>query len=48
MSTIFTLIVILGLLGAATFLTGFVKGVREAVRDYRNPGSRKASGVGPG
>jgi hypothetical protein len=36
-SVIFTIIVILGLLGAATFLTGFVKGVREAVRDYRHP-----------
>ena len=37
MSGIFTLIVILGLLGAAIFLTGFVKGVGEAIREYRNP-----------
>ena len=37
MSIAFTLIVILGLLGAATFLIGFSKGVREAVREYRNP-----------
>jgi hypothetical protein len=37
MSTIFVLIVMLGLLAAATFLTGFVKGVREAVSDYRHP-----------
>ena len=37
MSVIFTVIVVLGLVGAATFLTGFVKGVREAVRDYRHP-----------
>jgi L-asparagine transporter-like permease len=37
MSTIFTLIVILGLIGAATFLVGFTKGVREAVSEYRNP-----------
>jgi hypothetical protein len=36
-SVIFTVIVVLGLLGAVTFLTGFVKGVREAVRDYRHP-----------
>jgi hypothetical protein len=36
-STILALIVILGVLGAATFLTGFVKGVREAVREYRHP-----------
>jgi len=37
MSTVYTLIVILGLIGAATFLTGFTKGVREAVREHRNP-----------
>ena len=37
MSTVFVLIVVLGLLGAATFLIGFSKGVREAVREYRNP-----------
>jgi len=37
MSTVFALIVILGLIGAATFLVGFSKGVREAVREYRNP-----------
>jgi hypothetical protein len=37
MSGIFTLIVILGLFGAAIFLAGFVKGVGEAVREYRNP-----------
>jgi hypothetical protein len=37
MSGIFILIVILGLLGAAIFLTGFVKGVGEAIREYRNP-----------
>jgi L-asparagine transporter-like permease len=37
MSTIFALIVILGLIGAATFLVGFTKGVREAVSEYRNP-----------
>ena len=37
MSTVFTLIVVLGLIGAATFLVGFTKGVREAVSEYRNP-----------
>jgi hypothetical protein len=37
MSVTLIVIVVLGLLGAATFLTGFVKGVREAVREYRNP-----------
>jgi hypothetical protein len=37
MSGILTLIVVLGLLGAAIFLTGFVKGVGEAIREYRNP-----------
>lgn len=37
MSTAFVLIVILGLLGAAIFLIGFGKGVREAVREYRHP-----------
>lgn len=37
MSAIFSIMVILGLLGAATFLTGFVKGVREAIREYRDP-----------
>ncbi len=37
MSGIFTLIVILGLIGAAIFLTGFIKGVGEAIREYRNP-----------
>jgi len=42
MSTVFTLIVILGLLGAATFFIGFSKGVREAVREYRNPQPERA------
>jgi hypothetical protein len=37
MSAAFILIVILGVLGAATFLTGFVKGVREAVGDHQHP-----------
>jgi len=37
MSAISTGIIILGLLGAATFLSGFVKGVREAIREYRHP-----------
>ncbi len=37
MSAILAIIVILGLLGAAIFLTGFVKGVREAIREYRHP-----------
>ena len=37
MSRVFTLIVVLGLIGAATFLVGFTKGVREAVSEYRNP-----------
>jgi hypothetical protein len=37
MSTVFTLIVVLGLIGAVTFLVGFTKGVREAVSEYRNP-----------
>ena len=37
MPTVFTLIVVLGLIGAATFLVGFTKGVREAVSEYRNP-----------
>ena len=37
MSTVFTLIVVLGLIGAATFLVGITKGVREAVSEYRNP-----------
>jgi hypothetical protein len=37
MSTVFVLIVVLGLLGAATFLVGFGKGVREAVREHRHP-----------
>lgn len=37
MSVIFVVIVVLGLLGAATFLTGFLKGVREAIDEYRHP-----------
>jgi hypothetical protein len=37
MSTILAFIVVFGLLGAAVFLTGFVKGVREAIREYRHP-----------
>jgi hypothetical protein len=37
MSAIFILVLILGLLGAATFLTGFATGMRQAIREYRNP-----------
>lgn len=33
----FPLIVGFGILGAAIFLTGFIKGVREAIVEYRNP-----------
>jgi hypothetical protein len=37
MSAVFTVIVILGVIGTAIFIIGFGKGVREAVSDYRNP-----------
>jgi hypothetical protein len=34
MSTIFTVIVVLGLFGAAVFLSGFVTAVREAIQQH--------------
>jgi hypothetical protein len=37
MSTIFLVVLAFGLLGAATFIAGFVKGVREALRQHREP-----------
>ena len=37
MSQIYLVVVVFGLIGAAIFIVGFLKGVRDTIRERRNP-----------
>ncbi|MEA2778702.1 MAG: hypothetical protein QOK29_246 [Rhodospirillaceae bacterium] len=37
MSHIYLVVVVFGLIGAAIFIVGFLKGVRDTIRERRNP-----------